>query len=208
MGGGNDGYRFREFCVMTALDPLTWAVLLMLLGCALLVMEVFIPSGGVLSLFSTISIVASIVFAFRRDMNSGLIFILVTLVAVPGVVALAFKVWPMTPMGKAFLGELPSEDETKTDDPRRQLVGRLGIAKSKMLPSGSVLIEGHILDAVCQGGAIEAGEPIVVVEVRGNRVVVRQAEPEERSQQVASSGDVLSKSIDELGLESFEEPLS
>jgi membrane-bound ClpP family serine protease len=192
---------------MTGLDPFTWAVVLLLLGCALVILEVFIPSGGILGMLSAFAIIGSIVFAFQRDITSGLVFVLVSLIAVPILLAGAFRIWPHTPMGKAFLGELPSEDELKPIDLRRQLVGRVGVAKSKMLPSGSVLVDGQWLDAIAQGSFIEPGEPIVVVEVRANRVVVRQADPDEARQISTSSPDVLSKRLDELGLEEFDEPL-
>jgi membrane-bound ClpP family serine protease len=192
---------------MTGLDPFTWAIILLLLGCALVVLEVFIPSGGILGMLSGLAILGSIIFAFRRDLTSGMVFVLIALVAVPSLIALAFRVWPHTPMGKAFLGELPDENDLKPIDSRRQLVGRLGIAKTKMLPSGSVLVEGQWLDSVTQGDAIEPGEAVVVVEVRGNRVVVRRADPEEATQVAADPTDVLSKPLDELGLEGFDEPL-
>jgi membrane-bound ClpP family serine protease len=192
---------------MTGLDPFTWAIILLLLGCALVVLEVFIPSGGILGMLAGFAILGSIVFAFRRDTTVGLSFVLVAMVAVPMLLALAFRIWPHTPMGKAFLGELPSEEELMPIDPRRQLVGRFGVAKSKMLPSGSVLIAGHWIDAVTQGDAIEPGEPVVVVEVRANRVVVRKADPEELDQLATDPRDVLSKPIDELGFDDFDEPL-
>ncbi len=193
---------------MTGLDPFTWAIILMLIGCALVVLEVFVPSGGILGMLSGFAILGSIIFAFRRDPTAGMVFVLISLVAVPTLLALAFRVWPHTPMGKAFLGELPSEDELKPIDVRRELVGRSGVAKTMMLPSGSVLVDGHWLDAVSQGDAIESGEPIVVVEVRANRVVVRRAEPDETQQISNQSPDILSKPLDELDLEGFEdEPL-
>jgi membrane-bound serine protease (ClpP class) len=193
---------------MTGLDPFTWAIILMLIGCALVVLEVFIPSGGILGMLSGFAILGSIIFAFRRDPTAGMVFVLISLVAVPTLLALAFRVWPHTPMGKAFLGELPSEDELKPIDVRRELVGRAGVAKTMMLPSGSVLVDGHWLDAISQGDAIEPGEPIVVVEVRANRVVVRRAEPDETQQISNQSPDILSKPLDELDLEGFEdEPL-
>lgn len=192
---------------MTGLDPFTWAIILLLLGCALVVLEVFIPSGGVLGILSGLAILGSIIFAFRRDTTAGLSFALIALVAVPVLITLAFRIWPHTPIGKAFLGELPSEAETKPIDPRRELVGHLGIAKSLMLPSGSVLIDGHLIDAISQGDAIESGEPVVVVEVRANRVVVRRADPDEVDRRVDDPRDLLSKPIDQLGFDGFDEPL-
>ncbi|NOZ40464.1 MAG: hypothetical protein GXP24_09590 [Planctomycetes bacterium] len=192
---------------MSTLDPLTWAILLMLLGCGIVVLEVFIPSGGLLSFFSAVAIVASIVMAFRRDATTGLSFVVLTLVAVPLTLALAFKYWPHTPMGKAFLGELKSTQELKPVDTRRELVGKLGTAKSKMLPSGSVEIDGKYVDAISQGAAIDMGQTVVVVEVRANRVVVRPADEDEARHLVKDPRDMFSTPIEELGIESLDDPL-
>lgn len=191
-----------------ALDPLSWAVLLMLIGCGLVVMEVFIPSGGILGFLSGVCLIGSVVMAFRRDTTTGIGFVVIGLVAVPAAIGLAFKYWPLTPMGKAFLGELPDEEEVKPSDPRRELVGRVGTAKSKMLPSGSILIDGRLIDAVSQGTAIDQGQAVVVVEVRGNRVVVRPADDNEARRRGDYPSDVLSTPAEELGLDSLEDPLA
>lgn len=191
---------------MTLLDPLGWAIVFMLSGCALIVLEVFIPSGGVISFFAAICFGASIWMAFRRDLATGLGFIAVALVAVPMVVGLAFKYWPMTPMGRSFLGELPTEEETKLVDPRRELIGKTGVARSKMLPSGAILIEGQLVDAVAQSVAIDEGQTVVVIEVTGNRVVVRPVDGDEHV--ATEPQDLLSKPIEDFGLESMDEPLT
>jgi membrane-bound ClpP family serine protease len=194
---------------MSALDPLSWAVLLLLVGCGLVVMEVFIPSGGILGFLAGVCIIGSIVMAFRTEnLTTGLGFVVVVLVAVPSVVGLAFKYWPYTPMGRAFLGELPDEEDVKPIDDRRELVGRVGTAKSKMLPSGSVSIDGQLVDAVSQGSAIELGQAVVIVEVQGNRVVVRPADKTESRQRGEYPSDVLSTPAEELGLDSLEDPLA
>ncbi len=190
------------------MDPLSWAVLLMLIGCGLVVMEIFIPSGGILGFLSGVCIIGSVVMAFNRDSTTGISFILITLVAVPAAIGLAFKYWPLTPMGKAFLGELPDEEDVLPSDARRELVGRVGTAKSKMLPSGSVSIDGQLVDAVSQGSAIDKGQAVVVVEVRGNRVVVRPADEAEAQQRGDYPSDVLSTPAEELGLDSLEDPLA
>jgi membrane-bound serine protease (ClpP class) len=190
---------------MNILDPISWALVLLVLGCGFLVLEVFIPSGGLLSFFAFLSIVGSMIMAFRRDTTTGLSFMAVAVVAVPVAVALAFKLWPKTPMGKSFLGDLPTEEEIKLEDPRRNLVGRVGVAKSLMLPSGAVLIDGQLVDAVSQGIAIDPGDPVVVVEVRANRVMVRPAQPHEVQQAAIMPDDVLSRPIEEFGIESLDD---
>ena len=54
------------------------------------------------------------------------------------------------------------------------LVGKLGIAMSTLRPAGIADIEGKRIDVVSDGEYIEAGEPIRVDHVDGNRVVVRR----------------------------------
>ena len=190
---------------MTLLDPLGWAIVFMLCGCALVVLEVFLPSGGLISFFAVLFLAASIWMAFRRDLSTGLGFILVTLVAVPTAVGLAFKYWPMTPMGKAFLGELPSEEETTPDDPRCALVGKIGVAQTKMLPSGAILVDNKVLDAVAQGMAVDKGQTVEVIEVKGNRVVVRLTDREAPGSTAEPREDLLSKPLEDFGLESLDE---
>ncbi|MGI9455674.1 MAG: NfeD family protein [Aeoliella sp.] len=191
---------------MEAIDPLAWSILLTVAGCALLVLEVLIPSGGVLSILSAASFIAGILLAFRNGgATTGFTFISVVLVAVPLMLTLAFKYLPYTPIGKAILGEVPSEDQVTPDDPRRELLGRVGVARSKMLPAGAVEIDGLMIDAVVRGQAIEPGQQVQVIEVQGNRVVVRVAPDGTPGTQ--RSEDLLSKSIEELGIESIDDPL-
>jgi membrane-bound serine protease (ClpP class) len=146
--------------------------------------------------------------AFNRNLTTGLSFMAVAVLAVPLAIGLAFKLWPKTPMGKAILGELPTEEETRPDDPRRALVGRIGVAQSMMLPSGSVMIDGKLFDAVSQGIAIDPGQPVVVVEVRANRVMVRPASSTEAQSAAFEPDDVLQRPIEEFGFDSLEDPLA
>jgi membrane-bound serine protease (ClpP class) len=192
---------------MNILDPLGWAVVWMLVGCALLALEVFIPSGGLLSFLATVALLGSIYMAFSRDSTTGMFFIAGALFAAPLVIGLAFKIWPLTPMGRAFLGTPLTEDQVKQDDPRRSLVGKQGVARTKMLPSGAVVVDGQAIDAVSQGAAIEPGQRVVVQEVRGNRVLVRPLRPDELAARPAAAPG-LSTPLEDLGIESLDDPLA
>lgn len=193
------------------MDPIVWSVLLLVLGLGLICAEVFVPSGGVLGFLSVAAMVASIGLAFyHRGAEVGLIFLFITIVAVPGALSLAFRYWPQTPMGRRLLLEVPRAEEVLPDSPQRQrlrqLVGRVGVAKSMMMPSGAVEIDGDAIDALSEGIPIEPGQPIEVIEVRGTRVLVRPIDETTRSQ--AAGDDVLSQPIETLGLDPFDDPLS
>lgn len=191
------------------MDPIVWSVLLLLFGLALVCAEVFIPSGGLLGFLSVASLAAAIILAFYyRGIEIGLVFLIVTTLAVPGSLALAFRYWPHTPMGRRLLLEVPKGEEVLPDSPQRRrlrkLVGQRGVAKTRMMPSGAVLVDGQTVDALSDGISIEPGQAIEVVEVRGNRVLVR---PADENAPIVASDDVLSRPIESLGIEGLDEPL-
>ncbi|HWB13622.1 MAG TPA: NfeD family protein [Pirellulales bacterium] len=191
------------------LDPLAWAIVLMLLGVSLAVLEIFIPSGGVIGFLSIVSVLAAVGLAFYRGPWYGLSFLGTAVLALPAALVTALHYWPETAIGRRLLLEVPtSEDVLPEDDQRRQLkslVGRVGQAKSLMLPSGAISIDGRSIDALSEGVAIEKGQWVQVIEVRGTRVVVR---PTEKPPESPSADDPLSRPIESLGLDSFEDPLA
>lgn len=190
------------------LDPLAWAALLMLLGISLAVAEIFIPSGGVIGFLSITSVLSAIGLAFYRGPWYGLSFLGAAVFAIPAVLVAALHYWPETPIGqRIMLGAPKSDDVLPQDDQRRHLkalVGRVGQAKSLMLPSGAIVIDGEHVDALSEGMAIEKGEWVQVVEVRGTRVVVRPTDAPADS----SADDPLSRPLESLGLDSLEDPLA
>ena len=193
---------------MNLFDPFVWAIFLMLIGCALIAMEIFLPTGGIMGFLATAAIIAAVVMAFSyHGPLVGFSFVAIALVSVPVMIGLAFKYLPYTPIGKRILLSLPTEDEVLPQDDRKSLEGKIGVAKTPMLPSGAVVIDGHTWDAVSQGMAIDPGEQVIVVEVKSNRIVVRPAERSELSRG-ESSDDVLSRPLEELGLDELDEPLA
>lgn len=193
------------------MSPIFWAALLLLLGLTLVMTEIFIPSGGVIGFLSFSSIVAAIVMAFTQGSpTTGLVFLLVACVGVPVAIACAFRFLPDTPMGKRLLPSIPTTAEVMPDDEQRrrlrQLVGKTGRAKSIMLPSGAVEVDGQVVDAMSQGMPIEPGERVRVVEVRGTMVVVQPLGAAPASER--SADDVLAQPIESLGIDPFEDPLT
>jgi len=184
----------------------------MILGLALAGVEVFVPTAGVLGVISCTAILASIGLAFYyRGLEVGFVFVTVAALGVPAVLAAAFRYWPRTPMGKQLLLKVPEPKDVLPDNPElrklRELVGKTGVAKTMMLPSGAVLIGEQLVDALSEGLPIEAGQPVKVIEVRGGRVLVRPADPDELQPQ-PTTDDILSQPIESLGLDPFEDPLA
>lgn len=195
---------------------LTWAIVLLLGGLALMILEAFVPSGGALGTLSVIALLAGVGLAYYSGPLEGTMLLLTSLVAAPFCIYLALKWWPNTPLGRRVLLNAPTSEDVLPDSPHlrtlRELVGKVGKAKSLMLPSGAIVIDGRVIDAVSEGMAIEAGQLVKVVEVRANRVVVRPLDPEEEKQlsqqREESHDDLLSRPIDTLGLDPFDDAVS
>ena len=52
-------------------------------------------------------------------------------------------------------------------------IGKRGTAVTDLLPNGRITIDGTGFDAVTEGVLVDAGTPVEVTEIQGNRIVVR-----------------------------------
>lgn len=162
-----------------------FAVLLLLLGLAVLSAEVFIPSGGLLGLITFISLLVSLGFAYKAwgtsHPNVFWSFCGMLLLLVPTVIGFAFYMLPRTSLGKKVLLEAP-EASTLTpylEETRRleKLVGQFGTAVTMLNPGGLVNVDGRRLHAISEGLMIDSGESVEVIAVQGSHVVVRAGKP-------------------------------
>ncbi len=162
------------------MSPLVWSLLLVVVGLALVLLEVFVPSGGVLGLLAVLALGAGVVTAFvEQGAMVGMGVLAGTLLAVPAVLMLAFRWFPSTPIGRRVLPPPPSADDVLPDLSLRQrlrsLVGRRGRAASELVPWGSVEIDGDSFEALSEGGPIAPDMPVEVVAVQSRALVVRVA---------------------------------
>jgi len=158
-------------------------MILLVLGVFVIVVEMFVPSAGVLAVMATVLVISGIVMAFIDSPQAGAVVLLATVMAIPGLLMLLVKIWPSTPIGRRILlrapegkDVLPNEAETLA---LKELVGQRGVALTAMLPSGIVRINGQSHDAVCEGFSVDPGEGVKVVAVRFNRIYVQPHDPDE-----------------------------
>ena len=200
---------------MISLPMHYWSMICLAAAFLFLVLEVFVPSAGVFGLIAALLIIASIVAGFWYHLAFGAGVLLVIVIAAPFLIAFAVKIWPHTPIGKRILIGDRSEDAVLPKGSHYTKIsnqaGRTGVAKTKMYPSGIVLIDGEPFDAVSTGFPIDQGEPVRVVSVQGNRLQVQKieddeelSEPSSGPQDSASPDDTLSQTMEDLGIEDFE----
>lgn len=195
------------------MDSFYWALVLLAIGLCVIVIELFIPSAGLLGILATVLILSSVVLGFMQGLESGAIILLIGAIAVPVILGLMVKVWPHTPFGKRILLKDLKPEDILPNSPHYQrtegMLGTLGIAKTKMLPSGTVVIGGEKFDAISEGFAVDEGDPVKVIAVRGNRIYVEPYDGtiEDGADLPVRDRDIFSQPIEELGIEGLEDPL-
>lgn len=161
------------------------ALILLGAGLSLLIAEVFLPSGGILAILTTVSLCLSLVFAyaawFQRYPLLWWVFLGMVLFSIPTTLGLALYLLPKTSLGRRILLDAPdpSEVEPLARDSARleKLVGKLGTAATILAPGGLIVIENERVHAFTEGQIVEAGSTVQVLEVRGTRLLVRPAAP-------------------------------
>jgi len=159
---------------------LSLAYVLIGAGFLLMVAELFLPSGGILSVLSACALLGGVVVAFFHNTSTGLWTLLGVCIAVPIVGSLLMHYWPKTPMGKRFF--LPPLDEGATvaslseNVELEDLRGQFGQALSPLRPAGMVDFNGRRIDSITEGLMVERGQWVRCIDVRAGRVLVRPVE--------------------------------
>jgi membrane-bound serine protease (ClpP class) len=156
-----------------------WGELMLALsGVALLLLEFFvIPGFGFAGILGILALLAALVLSvvgsgatpefFMLAAGRVLLALLVALVA--SFVLLRFM--PRTPFGRRLILET---DLAPVEEEELRWLGKRGRASTPLRPAGIADIEGARVDVVSDGELIEAGTPVEVTRVDGNRIVVRQ----------------------------------
>ena len=160
------------------------SVLLLLVSLALLVTEVFLPSGGFITVLMLLALGSSVFCAFRAwwDTSPGLwwTYFGSVLVLLPSVLVAAFTIFPKTPYGRRVLLDAPAPEEinafAREQIELQALVGKRGKTVTPHSPGGMVTINDRRYHSETRGMMLDSGEPIEVVTVRGNRLVIRLAD--------------------------------
>jgi membrane-bound ClpP family serine protease len=151
-------------------------VLLTVLGMIFFGLELFVP-GGILGAIGAMLLLAAVVIGFSDDVlgrDGGVVGAIVMLVGLCGYVVLILRMFPSTPVGRLLTLSNDMKASKASDDSDDDLAGAAGSAHTDLRPAGIALLNGRRVDVVAEGNWISQGAPVRVVEVRGNRVVVRE----------------------------------
>ena len=148
--------------------PVNYAgLLLMAFALLLFVVDVFAPTHGILTVGGLVAFLLGSLLLFNvPEAAPWLSLSLWTILGVTGV------------MGGFFLvvARLVARSMKQTPKVGREaLIGQIGRARTPLNPGGMVWADGALWEATVDGGAIEAGERVEVVEVEGLSLRVRPA---------------------------------
>ena len=151
-------------------------VVLQLLGLGVIVVEIFVPSFGLLTVLSAGMLLYSLYLVFTTiSVNAGLVFVGVDIFVIPVVLVMAFKA--LGASSWSLHKTLSRNEGVASQSPDLPAwVGQTGVAVTNLRPSGTVMIGDNRLDAVTDGEYVDAGTPVTVTLVSGNRMVVEKIE--------------------------------
>jgi membrane-bound serine protease (ClpP class) len=147
--------------------PVSWVGLgFMLAAFALFLIDIFVPSLGMLTLGGLASfLIGSNVLIARGAAKELQVpqHIILTVTICLGVLAVLIG---MLAVKTQFWRKRSGRDD---------LVGRIGVAATRLDPSGMVHVFGELWNATADDGSIEIDQPVVVTKVDGIRLIVRPA---------------------------------
>jgi membrane-bound serine protease (ClpP class) len=168
-----------------------WEIALFIVGIILMAAELFIiPGFGIAGVAGLVAMISALTlamvgndmfdFSFTPTAQIGL-SLFITLTALVGstiLVVLFFRnvSTENSTFSRLVLNEKQDAERGFTTDSynnRNQLNDALGSAISDLRPSGKVEINGEWYDAMTEGGYISKGDPIKVIQAKGNYLLVR-----------------------------------
>ncbi len=149
---------------------------LLALAFFLVLLELVVPSGGILGVCAGAAMLAAVVIGFLHSFTLGAAMLMIAGFGVPLVIWLGLKLWPNTPIGRRMLNIDPEVDAARRkleEESRNRWLGKVGVAKINLLPNGIIEIDEQSLDAISLGGAIDRGTHVEVVNVIAGKIHVR-----------------------------------
>jgi len=148
-------------------------LILQVVGAGVLIAEVLLPSGGLLTLLTVGILGYSLYLVFSGvSIFAGMMFVLGDIIILPVVLIAGFKLLGRSKM--ALHARLSGESGFTSHDERlSEIVGQKGVAVTNLRPAGTAMIGGRRIDVVTRGNYIEKGSEVIVDMVEGGRVVVR-----------------------------------
>ena len=153
-------------------------LILVLIGAALIIIEMLIPGFGIAGISGAAAVIAGLIIG-SNDPISALFSVAILVVILSIAAVIIFKVVfgkrKSDKNSRIVLNEsIAAEATDRVTAESAELIGKQGIALTALRPSGAALINGKRYDVLADGEFIAKDEPIVVCAVEGLRISVRR----------------------------------
>ena len=158
---------------------LVFAIFLYFACAALIIAEVFVPSGGLISICALACLIGGIAIFFHHSNVAGLVGIGVAIVMIPSVLIIAYKIFPKTRFGKSVTLTPPERqqgDAVPDTAELKDMFGAVGVVISPLRPVGMCDFSGRRIECVAESGYVDKGKKVKVIHVQSTQLTVRVIE--------------------------------
>jgi len=158
---------------------LVFAVFLYLMCAVLLVAEVFVPSGGLLTVLAMSCLIGGGYIFFRLSTAAGVVGVVIAIVMIPAVLVATYRLLPRTRFGKNVRLQAPVRqqgDAVPDSAELAGLVGSAGVVVTPLRPVGTCNFSGRRVECVAESGYLDKGTNVKVIAVASTQVTVRKIE--------------------------------
>jgi len=150
------------------------SIILFLIGIGFIVAEFFLP-GAIAGIIGLGLIIGSILLAGGNVVHMGISVLIALLVAIVGMVIIVkFFGKKIKIFNKMILTDATDTASGYVSNVNRvELIGKLAKSMTPLRPSGTIMMDGERIDAVTEGGYVDAGKTVKIIKVEGSRTVVR-----------------------------------
>ncbi|MHC4182564.1 MAG: NfeD family protein [Planctomycetota bacterium] len=146
----------------------TGIITLFIIGLLAITVELFIP-GAIVGLCGAGCVITSIIFAYLYVSNLlGHILLVLGICFIPVFFVSWYKL-----LSKTFSVKASEKGFSSARDKLNDLLSAEGVALTTLRPSGIANIKGNKIDVISEGEMISKNTRIKVIDVKGNRIIVK-----------------------------------
>jgi membrane-bound serine protease (ClpP class) len=158
---------------------LAFAVFLYFACAVLIIAEVFVPSGGLISICALACLIGGLMIFFHSSTAAGWMGIVVAIIMIPSVLIIAYKIFPKTKFGKSVTLTPPERnagDAIPDTSELKKMLGAVGVVLTPLRPVGMCDFSGQRVECVAESGYVDKGKKVKVIHVEGTQLTVRVIE--------------------------------
>jgi membrane-bound ClpP family serine protease len=155
------------------------AVFLYFICAILIIAEVFVPSGGLISIFAFGCLVGGVVLFFQQGTIFGWIGLVLAVIMIPAVLIFAYRLFPKTRFGKSVTLAPPEReigDAIPDSKELKKMLDAIGVVVTPLRPVGMCDFSGQRIECVAESGYVERGKKVRVIKIESTQLTVRMVQ--------------------------------